>query len=143
MDWTSADNRAEWAMDVAAAAIFAAAVGFAVWAVAIGAGQASVCIVAAFLVAYCGLRQIAADEQTYELPAFSLDAFEPMHGAQSGATGELILEDMLAKVSPDARVVQLFGPSQGQLGSSHSRMAPPDASQALSSALAELRRSLH
>lgn len=142
MDWASEDNRAEWAMDVVAAAIFAGAASFATWAVALDAGRATVLIAAAFAVAYFGLRQISAGERPFALAAFPLEPFEPTHEAQGEATGELILEDMLATVSPDARVVQLFGSSQGQLGSSHSRTAPPDASQALSDALAELRRSM-
>lgn len=76
----------------------------------------------------------------------------------------LVLDDILAEIGPDARVVRLFdrrsmpapGPTPGQL---QSRIAehmkdgtppaapsnlngPSDASQALSAALAELRRSL-
>jgi hypothetical protein len=64
----------------------------------------------------------------------------------------LLLDDVLAEIGPDARVVRLFDrkamPTPGQL---HSRIdhhlgqrpsAQPDASQALSDALAELRRSL-
>jgi hypothetical protein len=68
--------------------------------------------------------------------------------------GELLLDDVLAVLRPDARVVRLFDvnalPTPGQLqasidrhlGSSGSRSAPPDASEALHQALAELRRSL-
>jgi hypothetical protein len=70
----------------------------------------------------------------------------------------LVLDDILDAIGPEARVVRLFdrmamptpGPTPGQL---HSRIAnhvndgvplcaPSDASQALSAALAELRRSL-
>ena len=76
----------------------------------------------------------------------------------------LVLDDILAEIGPDARVVRLFdrkamsgpGPTPGQLQSriaEHMKdgttsAAPPnlagpsDASQALSAALAELRRSL-
>jgi len=76
----------------------------------------------------------------------------------------LVLDDILAEIGPDARVVRLFdrrampapGPTPGQLQSriaehmkdGTSPAAPPnlagpsDASQALSAALAELRRSL-
>lgn len=142
MDWRTEGNRAEWAVDAAAAAMFAAAVGFALRAAALGAGQATACIAAAFLVAAYGLRQVPAGTQSYALPDFPLATFEPAPAAQDDATGELILEDRLAEVSPDARVVRLFGPSQSHL-SCHPGSAPPDASQALSEALAELRRSLH
>lgn len=141
MDWGTEDNRAEWAVDVAAAAIFAAAVGFALWAGAFSAGQAAACIAAAFLIAGYGLRQVSAGTRTYALPDFPLATFEPTQEAE--AAEELILEDELAEVSPHARVVRLFGPSQSHLLSNPMRPAPPDASQALSEALAELRRSLH
>jgi hypothetical protein len=68
--------------------------------------------------------------------------------------GELLLDDILAELRPDARVVRLFDvnamPTPGQLqasidrhlSSADSRSAPPDASDALHDALAELRRSL-
>jgi hypothetical protein len=142
MDWRTEGNRAEWAVDAAAAAIFAAAVGFALWAAAVGAGQAAACIAAAFLVAAYGLRQVSAGTPSYALPDFPPATFEPVPAAEDEVTGELILEDALAEVSPDARVVRLFGPSQSQF-SSQPIAVPPDASQALSEALAELRRSLH
>jgi hypothetical protein len=75
--------------------------------------------------------------------------------AEDGAQLEpLVLDDILADLGPDARVVRLFDrramPTPGQLKSrigSHLEQgmpgtAAPDASQALSDALAELRRSL-
>ena len=65
----------------------------------------------------------------------------------------LLLDDVLAEIGPESRVVRLFDrkamPTPGQLKSriddhlSQGAPAPyPDASQALSDALAELRRSL-
>ena len=66
----------------------------------------------------------------------------------------LVLDDILAEIGPDARVVRLFDrkamPTPGQLKSridnhleqDHVAARSPDASQALSDALAELRRSL-
>ena len=66
----------------------------------------------------------------------------------------LLLDDILAQIGPDARVVRLFDrtqmPTPGQLRSRidnhlsepRQRAAIPDASSALSEALAELRRSL-
>jgi len=69
-----------------------------------------------------------------------------------GAADELVLDDVLGEISSDARVVRLFDckamPTPGELKSridSHigaGSAAPVDASQALSEALAELRRSL-
>lgn len=76
------------------------------------------------------------------------------------ADAPLVLDDILAELGPDSRVVRLFDrkamPTAGQLQSriddhlrdGAPRFAPPDvagpsdASQALSEALAELRRSL-
>jgi hypothetical protein len=66
----------------------------------------------------------------------------------------LVLDDILAEIGPDARVVRLFDrkamPTPGQLktridnllGQESSPAMPSDASQALSDALAELKRSL-
>jgi hypothetical protein len=66
----------------------------------------------------------------------------------------LVLDDILAEIGPDSRVVHLFDrramPTPGQLksriddhlGQGAPTAAPADASQALSEALAELRRSL-
>jgi hypothetical protein len=66
----------------------------------------------------------------------------------------LMLDDVLIGIGPDARVVRLFDrgamPTPGQLqskianhlGKASPVEAPADASQALSDALAELRRSL-
>jgi hypothetical protein len=67
---------------------------------------------------------------------------------------ELVLDDILAELGPDSRVVRLFDPAKmptpGQLNSRIERHleeaslppASPDAAQALYDALAELRRSL-
>ena len=68
-------------------------------------------------------------------------------------TEPLVLDDVLAAVGADARVVRLFDrkamPTPGQLSSSIERhldraasSGHPDAAQALSDALSELRRSL-
>lgn len=64
----------------------------------------------------------------------------------------LVLDDILADLGPDARVVRLFDrqkmPTPGELGSriddhlDQAKTTPEDASQALSDALAELQRSL-
>lgn len=75
----------------------------------------------------------------------------------TGAADELVLDDILAKLGPQSRVVRLFDPAAmptpGQLnariewhlqGSGTPAPAPafPDASDALLQALSELRRSL-
>lgn len=70
----------------------------------------------------------------------------------SAPTDELLLDDILEELGPDARVVRLFAkpiPTPGELSSTidrHLGAAPrsdaPDASDALFNALADLRRSL-
>jgi hypothetical protein len=74
--------------------------------------------------------------------------------AAPGQNEPLVLDDILAEIGPDARVVRLFDrkamPTPGQLksridrhlGQGSSDAAQSDASQALSDALAELKRSL-
>jgi hypothetical protein len=70
------------------------------------------------------------------------------------APDELMLEDILAELGPESRVVRLFDPAamptpaqlnariERHLAEESAPTAPPDASQALYDALAELRRSL-
>jgi hypothetical protein len=138
MDWASRDKAVERAIDVAAAAIFAAAAAFAAWALA---GNAGAVAAAAFLHAYAVLRNVRAEEPSYVLPDFEPVPIELAPEAQdSGA--ELLLDDRLTRVDPDARVVQLFGPGQGPATGDRSSSNPADASEALSEALAELRRLL-
>jgi hypothetical protein len=74
--------------------------------------------------------------------------------AAPGQDEPLVLDDILAEIGPDARVVRLFDrramPTPGQLksridshlGQGSSDATKSDASQALSDALAELKRSL-
>lgn len=127
-----------------------------------------------FLLAYAALSR-GASAGSHHVPAFALEPLpkldrEPLgellltdadrrvcdlredSGGADG--GELLLDDILAELQPDDRVVRLFDvnplPTPGQLqaridrhlSSSGSRSAPPDASEALHQALAELRRSL-
>lgn len=161
MNWASESHPAEKAVDVAAAAIFAAAVAFAVPTLAPGFDPATpLAAAAAFLLAYAGLRHVPKDERNYALPAIRPAPIERVREVQAETRDELLLHDRLASVDPDARVVRLFDPSRmagasspgsskagasigKQRHSSRSIPAPPDASQALSNALAELRRSLH
>jgi hypothetical protein len=79
------------------------------------------------------------------------DRFRPVPDAPAG---ELILDDVLAQLGPDSRVVRLFDPAAmptpGQLNArieqhlrgSSKPAVQADASQALFDALADLRRSL-
>jgi hypothetical protein len=77
-----------------------------------------------------------------------------LHPTKRDTPDELVLEDILAELGPDSRVVRLFDPAamptpgqlnariERHLGEESASTAPPDASQALYDALAELRRSL-
>ena len=75
------------------------------------------------------LRSVDVGDARYPDPQFAVAAFQPEPPV-------LLLDDMLADVGEDSRVVRLFEPSAAP------RAAPPDASQALYEALAKLRRSL-
>jgi hypothetical protein len=91
---------------------------------------------------------------TDELVLTEADRFESPDELVLGDEDRLlVLDDVLAKIGPESRVVRMFDrkamPTPGQLKSridSHLGQASPaaqsDASQALSDALAELRRSL-
>jgi hypothetical protein len=74
------------------------------------------------------------------LPAFELAPIEPTKAPAEDA--ELLLDDPLDRVNHDSRVVRLFDPRQMPAAGDSPRSVHPDASQALSEALAELRRSL-
>ena len=78
-----------------------------------------------------------------------------LHPPQPNAPDELVLDDILAELGPDSRVVRLFDPAamptpaqlnariERHLGAATSPASPVDESQALYDALSELRRSLH
>ena len=133
-----------------------------------------------------GLRMVAAGERRFAVPEFELPAVEQLELDEllltepvellltdraellltdadrlrsAHAPEELMLDDILAELEPDSRVVRLFDPAaiptpgqlnariERHLGEGTSPIAPPDASpadasQALYDALAELRRSL-
>lgn len=183
-------NSTEANLERGAAALFAGAVGYAVYtllAPSVLQPQLAAYTAAAVAVAYllCGGALNAAARRQLELriPVFDvreLDPFEPdellltdrlddelilteadrlggelvLTDADRLETQEpLVLDDVLAAVGTDSRVVRLFDrkamPTPGQLGSTidrhleqGSRGVHPDAAQALSDALAELRRSL-
>jgi len=86
-----------------------------------------------------------------ELVLTDADRFAP---PESEGAGELVLQDILAELGPNSRVVRLFDPAAmptpGQLNARIERhleeggstAAAPDAAQSLYDALSELRRSL-
>lgn len=167
---TNADRKLlEDGIDGAAAAIFAAAVAFGLAKLAPQLGAAAVGVsMFAFAGCWAVLKRVP-NERLLPLPAFQPAEFvgdlardeliltleqiyAPAEGPEPG--DELLLDDILGALGPDSRVVRLFAqdgmPTPGQLKSSidrhlQSRRTPPsapDASNALSDALAELRRSL-
>ena len=165
-------SRIEAVADRTAAAIFAAAVAYVLLAMfkdAAAQPQLSAYACAAALAAYwiCAraLENIPGDDARFELTMFDpapidlvqpdelvLTAADVLVAAESTAPDELLLDDVLTETGPDSRVVRLFEaaamPTPGQMNArieehlSENRAAPPDASQALHDALAELRRSL-
>lgn len=159
MDWAGKDNPAEWAVDVAAALMFAFAAGFAGWSLALDARPIHAALAGpAFLLAYNVLRHWPRDERTYALPVFELapvvaqaapaaacDELLLESGqalAPCSSEAELLLDDPLVRIGPGSRVVRLFDPERAPRGGDRSQSRCPDASHALSQALAQLRHSL-
>jgi hypothetical protein len=155
--------RIESAVDAAASALFAAAAAYALSAVL--AAQTTTALGGALAFAFCfaGLHKIeavkapsGASAERAATPLTDLLAEADRSLLERHSKGdELILDDILAEIGPDSRVVRLFDPSAaptpGQLQARIDRhlddgtqaAGPPDASQALHDALAELRRSLN
>lgn len=160
-------ERIETAVQRVAAASFGGAVAFATYGllrpVADEPGRGAFTAAAAFA-AYvlCARLLDRVDAATGRFPvrAFDVGAIEqaaaesPAADSEPPADEPLVLDDILAEISPDARVVRLFDPAAmptpGQLRARidrHLQDCDPtaglvDASQALYDALAELRRSL-
>jgi hypothetical protein len=137
MEWASEDNPVEKAADIAAAALFAAAVGFAAGTMGLGAVTTICAAVAASCGAFTALRNVSAGNRGYDLPGF-----EPVPLEIAKAADELVLDDVLECAGPDARVIRLFDPGLESERLARANSPQPDASQALTEALAELRRSL-
>jgi len=134
MRWEIKGCRAEWAMDVAAAAILAAAVGFAVRALTADADLATSAATIAFMLVLAILRHVTAGERAHAMSAFRP---APIEQAREGR-GEIVQMSCVSRRGPpefNASVARFVRPGR-------SMTAAPDASQALSDALAELRRSL-
>ena len=138
MEWVSEDNAVEKAADIAASALFAAAVGFAAGTVGYGAMPTICAAVAASCAAFTVLRNVPIGNRDYDLPGFEPVPLEIAHHAAD----ELVLDDILESASPDARVIRLFDPGLESERAARPISPQPDASQALTEALAELRRML-
>ena len=177
---TVLNDRIQAAVDHAASALFGGAVAYAVFALSgavLLSAQASILAGGAgalsFLLCVRRLKALGAPKHafaSFEAPEF--DQFEDedelllteadkisdelvlTESDRLDTSEPLVLDDILAKIGPDSRVVRLFDrksmPTPGQLqsridshlGQATAEIAKPDASQALSDALAELRRSL-
>jgi hypothetical protein len=168
-------EKIEAAVAFAAAIALAAASAFAGYRLAYGltdiVGTTAVAVVAAAIGFTAGRslqRTLAGKPGLFPQPIFELVTIAPAPAPHleelvltetdkvvaDPAPEPLILDDVLADVSSDSRVVRLFDaaamPTPGQLkaridrhldgGTSHS--PSPDASEALLEALADLRRSL-
>jgi hypothetical protein len=172
-------ERIEKAVDFGAAAILAAAVGFSLLKLLPGSVLQPYLYVlvassglAAFLLSFRLLRRLGTRMPDFEVRTFQLrplsfeqpeelllteqvelvltdaDRVRPIRSSEE----ELVLNDILAKLGPQSRVVRLFDPAAmptpAQLNDRIERHlrastpAPADASEALYEALNELRRSL-
>jgi hypothetical protein len=156
-------------VDRLAAALFAAASAFAAHAwLRVGAGPpllAAGTAAAGLLAFYLCLRMLSAVQPAQPrlpVPIFDVREVEPFDetaaaladSAEPPPAGEepLLLDDILAGIEPDSRVVRLFDPAAmptaGELQSRIDRHLDgsaernADAAQALHDALAELRRSI-
>lgn len=121
---------------------------------------------AAMLAYFAAVRLLGAvqpEARRLPVPVFDVREMEPIEPdelllteryAASAAEEPLVLDDVLAELEPDSRVVRLFDPAamptageldrriQHHLVRGAPPAPPPDASQALHDALAELRKSL-
>ena len=175
-------DRIETNVERAASGLFAAAAGYATYVGMTEFApqpERSFCAAAAVIIAHLlcsrALNAVARSEPRFEVPDFDFGEMGPADEllltdadrlsdelvltdedrlvAQAPGEDLLLLDDVLAELGPDARVVRLFDrkamPTPGQLKSRIDNhlgrelpAAQSDASQALSDALDELRRSL-
>ena len=127
MNWPA--SNISKAVDVAAAAIFTAAVAFALLALASGPVAALVAPLA-FLAVYSSLRRMDA---------------EPLHSLAEFALTPIDAPQPVAEETAYDNVVRLFDPRQLAIARPSAASpggVPRDAGQALSDALAQLKRSL-
>jgi len=120
-------QRAAKAVDICAAAILAAAVAFSTWVLASGVSAAILAPIA-FIVAYVALGRLDG-AQPLPIAAFAIQPIDP---PQPSAAAD------------DDNVVRLFEPRQLAIARPSAAVDPGshDAGQALSEALAQLKRSL-
>lgn len=160
-------DRTESAIEHGAAALFGAAVAYCAGhlplpGISIGMGAAG------FLLCRVALARFGRECPSFAAPNFALRAFGTLDAtelllteadrldtpAESQRENVLLLDDVLVTVGPDSRVVRLFDPAamptpgefnrriDRHLDQGTMELRGPDASQALSDALAELRLGL-
>jgi hypothetical protein len=175
-------ERVEAAVDHVAAAVLGAAVAYAVYRL-VGArvqpqqlaAATAIGATLAYVLTATALRNVQAQRPRFEVPVFRMADLElvedeelllteqvelvltdadRLRPAHLPTAEELLLDDILAELGPQSRVVRLFDPAAmptpGQLKSRIEQhlhggtpgSPSPDASKALYDALAELRRSL-
>lgn len=172
MSKTHDRGRLDWLVELAGASAPATAAAFAAARLAPVHGWPTstallVAFALVFALAFAAMRMVPSGPRHLALPDFDpllidqVDAApdellldQPLVEGEMDAVAELLLDDALPAPAPDSRVVQLFAdgrmPTAGQLkdridahlADGQSRGAPSDASDVLSDALAELRRSL-
>jgi hypothetical protein len=165
-------KRIEKAVDRLASGLFAGAAACAIYNWLIGSladpvldATAGGVACLAYFVSIRALAAVGPEVARLPVPIFDLRSVEPLdleellltdrHEPLSEIRSEpLVLDDILAEIGPESRVIRLFDPAAMQTpGQLNARIArhlerdvPPapsqDASQALLDALAELRRSM-
>jgi hypothetical protein len=159
-------QRIEWAADAAAAAVLAIATGACALRLSMDVGMVVMTAALALCCSFALLRAVRPNGSRFGLAEFALadlpappdellltDA-DRLPNQPEARSAELLLDDVLAELGPDSRVVRLFDrtamPTPGELrpridrhlDSGRSSAPIGDASQALHEALAELRRSI-
>lgn len=133
-------ERIEATADAGAALLLAAAVAYAFWTLTVAPAAVAGAGVA-FGLSFVGLRRIqpvgAARLTDRPVATPVNDLLAEADRSLAHAEDELVLDDILAVLSPDSRVVRLFERDHA------TPRKPADASQALHDALADLRRSLN
>ena len=167
--------RIEKTVDGAAAGLFALACGYAAWvwfsaaaAPAVAGAETGAAAAFAYLLSFRALSRVQPEAPRLPVPIFDVRDVEPVEATELLLTERLepqpeslhstedalLLDDILAELAPDSRVVRLFDPAAmptaGELKSRIDRhldgeaveARTSDAAQALHDALAELRRSI-
>jgi hypothetical protein len=163
--------RIESGIDRVASALFAGACGYAAFtwlagsALPVTGAEILVVFGLAYVIALRALGTVRPERRKLAVPIFDVREVESLvpaplltHRVEEPAASQsedaLVLDDILAKLGPDSRVVRLFDPAAmptaGELKSRIDRhlddevsaQQDADAAQALHDALAELRRSI-